>query len=181
MSPFFSGAMVGGLFRGLKAFAAELRKPKSFVQGEAFEDYVREKIFPKTSYCLVNKAHTYLQNSRDYVESSHKPDFEFRCRDTGYVFHVEAKYRRGAWGVDGTIAWCRPDQLQRYRALDRKEPVFLCLGIGRKPTRLKDIYIIPMNKIYTTDFHDSFLEQYAFCPDKAVRSGFLMWLRMRQC
>jgi len=54
-----SKSIPGGLFRGLRAFFQEIRKPESFVKGEAFENYVRNKIFPLSNYHLIYKTPNY--------------------------------------------------------------------------------------------------------------------------
>ncbi|GAC1562726.1 MAG: hypothetical protein NVS3B13_36080 [Mucilaginibacter sp.] len=82
------------------AISDEIYTPKSFKDGQAFEDYVEEYLFPNNYYNLVEKTHNYQTNSRNYVESSLNPDFKFRDRYTGREFYVEAKFRANLYQVN---------------------------------------------------------------------------------
>jgi hypothetical protein len=157
-----------------KAIKEELTKPSSFVKGEVFEDYVRNIVFPSDCYKLINRTHNYATNNGDYVESSLKPDFEFQCLETSKKFHVEVKYRKGYYNYQDKLEWCKPYQLKRYKEIDKEQPVFLLLGIGDRPNKPDEIFIIPMSKIGFTGFYDSFLDQYSFpYVDKPVFQKYL--------
>jgi hypothetical protein len=136
-------------------------------------------VFPQELYCLEHKTPSYLENKTDYIESSLDPDFRFRCRQSQYVFWVEAKYRSGWQGQDPSLEWCRPDQLLRYRQCNNQQPVFLCLGVGGTPSKPKALCLLPINNIKSTYVDDLSLEKYVMYPDKAMLSGYLLWLRMR--
>jgi hypothetical protein len=79
--------------RAFKAAWAEMNKPKTYVTGDEFEQYVRKNLFPKEGYDLVHQTHDYKANKNDFVETSKGPDFRFRSRRSGREFLVEAKYR----------------------------------------------------------------------------------------
>jgi hypothetical protein len=165
--------LIRRLSKGLKAMNDELSKPESFAKGDAFEEYVREYVFPKDKYELINRTHSYQDNKDDYIETSLHPDFTFRCIQTGKEFYVEAKFRVGEY-YKNKIEWCKQYQLKRYKQIERKEkPVFLCLGIGDSPTRLSEVFIIPMSKINYTGLFDSFLDKYSFYVNKPVFPGYL--------
>jgi hypothetical protein len=143
--------------KGIQAFTNEVNKPDSFIKGEAFEDYVRKFIFPKSDYDLVHRTHDYNSNNGDYVESSLKPDFKFRDKKNGNEFYVEVKWRRGSYNRENKIEWCNDKQLKRYKAIDKNEnKVFVLLGFGDKAKnqmrlfyfQLVDVIIL----LYTTPF-----------------------------
>jgi len=156
-----------------KAIKDEISKPSSFVKGEAFEDYVRKVVFPSDYYKLINRTHNYSTNNEDYVENSLLPDFELECLDTNRRFHVEVKYRKGVFNNQDKLEWCKPFQLRRYKEIDKRQPVFLVLGIGHNPKNPDEVFVIPMSKIGFTGFYDSFLDNYSFYLDKPVFPNYL--------
>jgi hypothetical protein len=81
------------LINGLSYFISSLNKPKSFKDGEKFEKFNREILFPIELYKILSKTHDYVQNSKDYVESSLNPDYEFQPYDSKWSFFVECKFR----------------------------------------------------------------------------------------
>jgi hypothetical protein len=64
--------------RSFQAIKNEFNAPESFRKGEAFEDYVRQVIFPASDYKLVHRTHSYHSNRNEFVESSLLTDFLFR-------------------------------------------------------------------------------------------------------
>jgi len=83
---------LGVLTRVLKPARADWRKLETYVAGDEFERYVREQLFTKGGYDLVNQTHDYEANKNDFVETSNEPDFRFRSTRSGREFLVEAKY-----------------------------------------------------------------------------------------
>ena len=160
--------------RIIKAIKQEVDKPASFVKGEEFENYVRTILFPEGKYALLNRTHNYHTNKADFVASSLKPDFEFQCIDTNRKFHVEVKFRDGTYNQYDKIEWCKPYQLKRYRAINKTQKVFIALGIGERPYKPEEVFIIPLDSINFCDFYDSFLNKYSFpYIDKPVFSSYL--------
>ena len=154
-----------------KAAMDEALKPESFSKGKDFENYVRKYIFPADRYELIHKTHSYTENKNDYIESTLKPDFLFRCIETGKEFYVEAKFRSNFY--DDKVEWTYPKQLKRYQEINKKKPVFLCLGLYGKPKDPEEIYIIPMSKLKYTGLFESFLMEFDFYPKKPVFSSYL--------
>ena len=76
--------------KGLTAMIDEAMTPQSFKMGEKFENYVRESLFVKNYYDILERTHNYCNNNKDYVESSLKPDFKFRDKWSKKEFYVEA-------------------------------------------------------------------------------------------
>lgn len=117
------------LGKGIQAMVDEAMTPESFKVGQKFEDYVRDFIFIDRYYDLLERTHDYNRNSKDYVESSLKPDFKFRDRRNKREFYVEAKFRTGLH--KGKIVWCNEKQLQRYNAYNLEVSCLHYLGNGR--------------------------------------------------
>lgn len=163
--------------RIVKAVTDEVLKPASFVKGEDFENYVREVVFPKQHYKLVNRTHNYQTNKEDYVDNSLLPDFELQCLETKKKFHVEVKFRKGTYNKNDKIEWCKSYQLKRYKSIDKAQPVFLAMGIGDSPKKPDEVFIIPMSSINFCEFYDSFLDRYSFYVDKPIFSSYLWRLK----
>jgi len=164
-----------GLLNKLKRIAEavtnEITKPESFVKGDDFENYVREVVFPSNKYELVHKTHSYQDNKNDYIESTLYPDFLFRCKKTNKEFYVEAKYRSDFY--KNKVEWSYPKQLKRYKEINKKKKVFVCLGLGGEPKYPDYIFIIPISKLKYTGLYESFLKDYNFYIDKPVFPSYL--------
>ena len=154
-----------------KAAMDEALKPESFSKGDDFEDYVRKYIFPPDRYELIHRTHSYTDNKNDYIESTLYPDFLFRCIETGKEFYVEAKYRSGFY--NDKAEWTYPKQLKRYQEINKKKPVFLCLGLHGKPKSPEFVFIIPMSKLKYTGLFNTFLDEFKFYTKKPVFSSYL--------
>lgn len=157
--------------RVANAIKSELETPESFVKGDEFEKYVREIVFPKGKYELVHKTHSYRDNNNDYIESSLHPDFLFRCKETNREFYVEAKYRSGFF--KDKVEWSNSNQLKRYKEINSKKPVFVCLGLHGKPNKPDFIFLIPISKAKYTGYYESALRDFEFHKDKPVFSSYL--------
>lgn len=160
------------LEKGIQAMIDEVTTPESFKIGEKFEEYVREFIFIDSYFDLVERTHGYNRNSRDYVESSLKPDFKFRDKRTKREFFVEAKFRTGL--SNGKIVWCNEKQLQRYNSYNKEVPIFLILGMGEDPEYPEFLSLIPLTEAKYTGLFQSYAEKFEIKADKAVSSK-LLW------
>jgi hypothetical protein len=134
----------------------ELNKPESFSKGEAFERYIKEKLFPDDKYQLLHQAHDYNVNKERYVEESKEPDFQFRSRLNKKELYIEAKFRADYF--QDAIEICKPFQLKRYQDIDKKTPVFIALGIGGESSSPEQVFIIPIKEIKYTRLFRSFLK-----------------------
>jgi hypothetical protein len=132
--------------------------PETYQKGETFESYVREYLFPKEKYRVVDKTHNYLENKNDYIERTKDPDFKFRSSN-GKVFYVETKYR--SYYLDGAIKWCKKYQLLRYREVDQRIPVYIVIGTGEHPNNPTQLFFIPLRHIRYVKLYPSFLQRYS--------------------
>lgn len=164
-------SILNKLTRVAKAIKSELETPESFVKGDEFEKYVREVMFPKDKYELVHKTHSYRDNKGDYIESTLYPDFLFRCKNTNKEFYVEAKYRSGFF--KDKVEWSNNQQFKRYKEVNVKKPVFVCLGLKGTPKYPEYVFIMPISKVKYTGLYESALRDFEFHIDKPVFSNYL--------
>lgn len=120
-------------------------KRESFEKGEAFENYLRERVFSRHNYTLVEKTHNYQTNQSDFVESTLKPDFKFRDIRTGYEFYVEAKWRHAL--MNNYLTWSNENQLNRYRSYAAQAPLYIVIGLGGEPSNPKYLYMEKLEKL----------------------------------
>jgi len=163
---------MGVLTRALKAAWAEMNKPATHVAGDEFQQYVRKHLFPKEGYDLVHQTHDYEANKNDFVETSNEPDFRFRSRRSGREFLVEAKYRSRLY--QGVVEWCKPYQLNRYKAIDKAISVFVAIGLGGHPKSPEHVYIVPVRHIRYRRLFPSFLRHYEVPADQCVNTDRIL-------
>ncbi|MFH1651948.1 MAG: hypothetical protein ABID87_07615 [Chloroflexota bacterium] len=148
----------------------EISTPETYRKGEDFESYVRQHLFPKDKYILLDKTHNYASNRDDFVESTKNPDFKFKSPN-GITFFIEAKFRSGYF--NDKIEWGKPYQLWRYRKINRQTPVYVVIGVGANPSNPDQLYLIPVKNIPYTGLFPSFLRQYELPPRKCVPEALL--------
>ena len=144
--------------RVAKVTIDEINKPESYVKGDAFEDYIRNNLFIKDRYDLLQRTHDYTTNKEDFVDNTKEPDFKFRSIKTGEEFFVEAKYRSAYY--EDAIEWCKPFQLKRYKEIDQKTPVYITIGVGKESNSPGQIFFIPLKDIKYTKLNRTFLKDY---------------------
>lgn len=159
------------LIRIFKAVYHEIVKPKSFVLGEAFEQYLRNYIFPQDLYYLEHRSHDYNTNRKDYVEESLDPDFLFVSVNNEKEFFIEAKYRSSF--SNNAVEWCKVYQLSRYKDVNRDLPVFIALGVGGTPNFPEHLYVFPVKYIKYTKLYKSLLSKYEFKVDRPIHVSTL--------
>ena len=152
--------------KGVTSLLKEWGKDDSYVKGEVFEDYVLKILFPKTKYFLLEKTHDSNVNEENFVKSSLKPDFKFKCKKTKKEFCIEAKFRSELY--KNKIVWATTQQLKRYKEENKTAPVFICIGHGGSPSNPENIFIFPVNKAKYTGLYKSFLEDFEVTGGKAV-------------
>lgn len=166
--------LISILNKGINAMIDEMQTPESFRIGEKFENYVRESLFVKSYYDLLERSHNYSANRKDYVQSSVQPDFTFKDRWAGKEFYVEVKFRTSDY--NGKIMWCNDKQLLRYQQYHKKLPVFLILGMGENPSLPKYLSLISLNQAKYTGLYRSVVEKFDIAVDKPIASKIL-WSR----
>ena len=142
----------------------------SYQKGDLLENFVNDNLFPDSHYVLVHKTHDHFQNSKRFVESSLKPDFGFRCKNTGREFYVEVKLRNMV--TDGKIVWTNSEQLARYNSINQRTPVFLLLGIGN-PTHPSAVCLLPLHKANYIGLFPSYLDKFRIPVNSFVSPNYL--------
>jgi len=157
--------------RAVKAAWNEISTPDTFRKGEEFETYVRNHLFPKDKYTLLQKTHNYVGNKDDFVDNTKEPDFKFKSV-SGITFFLEAKYRSNYF--NGAIEWCKPYQLRRYREIDKYTQVYVVIGIGSEPNNPTQLFFIPLKDIKYTKLFRSFLQSYEVSTKKYIYENQLI-------
>jgi hypothetical protein len=156
------------LYESSKIFATkvsnikqEIIKPKTFYQGEQFETFVEENLFPDLHYTLVRRTDTFERNYKRFSESTNDPDFLFRCKKTNQEFAIEAKYRTNL-NKDGNLSWSKSEkQKNRYKVFDsEKKPDFIVVGLGGISTKPDKIYLFPIKKVNYIHLYMSIANKY---------------------
>ena len=144
-----------GLLDGLKNDIMEFISDEPEWKGYRFEKYV-ENLFPERTFQLVDKTHTFQDNSKRYVESSMNYDFIFRHKPTKNEFAVEAKYRSGL-GKKGMLSWSNPQQLRRYQdfATNQRIPYFVIIGLGGEDNAPDKMFCLPLKEAKYPDLYSS--------------------------
>jgi hypothetical protein len=155
----------------MKAAWDEANKPVGYVKGDEFERYVRTALFPRDTYELLSKTHDYADNKGDYITSSKMPDFEFKSKNSGIEFFVEAKYRSKYQAQ--ALEWCKLYQLKRYQEINNVTPVLVAIGLGGQPAAPESVCLIPMKHIKFTKLYPSFLERYEIRPGQPISESYV--------
>lgn len=160
--------IIDSLKKAARTFVEDINTPESFKKGQKFEDFTREVIFSGDRYILIKKTHDYKQNSSDYVQDSMDPDFKFECKDTKKQFYVESKFR--SWFYQGKIEFCKIGQLKRLQEINKKDPVFILIGLDGEPEDPEYVCLIPMNDIKSNSLTEKFLENYDIAHNVSIPS-----------
>jgi len=135
--------------------------PESFKKGQQFEKFVEEIIFTEDRYELITRTNSYEQNANRYAEDTLKPDFKFRCKETGQEFWIEAKYRSELFRDQ--IEALSFNQRDRFYNLEKEEniPVFVIIGYWGYANNPNALSLIPLKDYKYIKIFRSFLRENA--------------------
>lgn len=120
--------------------------PTSYSKGEAFENFVEKILFPSNHYEILHKTQDIRQNSKRYVRSSLKPDFQFKCKTTGKIFYVEAKFRSKTFNDQYDVL--SEQQYQSFPNLNQPQsPIYIAFGYGGNSESPDYISLIPLEAV----------------------------------
>jgi hypothetical protein len=139
-----------------KHFMTDIEKAACFAKGEAWQEKVKNDIYPASEYILLHESPKYVPGSRRN-ESALNPDLKFRNKKDNTVFWVECKYRSALY--DGKVNWCSYGQFKRLKS-EYKEPVYIAFNLACK--ELGGIYIVPLTDIMYTSLFPSFFRKYEY-------------------
>lgn len=164
-----SGKIIG---QKLSNIGTELTKPYSFHQGEIFEQFVEDNLFPDDSYELIRRTDTYERNQKRFAKSSEEPDRIFKCKITGQVFGVECKYR-SRLTIERQLHWAKKYQMDRYKEIDLQDyPVFIAIGFGGTSSKPKELFFFPVRKEKYIKINEDRLANIIVPPEK-IDTSFL--------
>lgn len=131
---------------------------RSFRVGTEWEKDVKEVIFPGNRYDLLYETPSFDANRERYIESSLNPDFKFRDKKTKREFWVECKFRTTL--LDGKLQWSNPKQFDRYKDVNKREPVFVCIAFDYPENFEELYYLVPLEKIKYPGLYPSILHDF---------------------
>jgi hypothetical protein len=166
--------ILSALQKGLQSAVEHVSKSESVIKGEAFENYVREFIFPKEHFEMVERTHAYEANRKDFVKSSLNPDFKFFDKKRKKEFWLEAKFRSETYR--GKLEWCSDQQLKRYLECHKSTSTFVIIAVGGKPTLPESLYLLSLSQAKYTGLFETLLKRFEIPFDKAITSE-LLWNR----
>lgn len=129
-------------------------------KGDDFEAFIVSK-FNKENFIFKNWAGDKIANGQ-YAESTTQPDllYEWKGSAKNFPLWVECKWRSKA--ENGKLNFAYPKQLERYKKYEKEEgiPVFIALGVGGKPSKPKELFVIPLRFIHSHELDLSKLKGY---------------------
>jgi hypothetical protein len=148
------------------------RPIQPFLIGKAFENYVREHLFPYEQFELLEKVPEYTGDRKHFAQNALNPDYKFKDRKTGQIFFVEVKFRSRRKKCN-EIRWTYPAQLYRYLSFNRCTPTFVLLGVGGSPESPELTALIPVEQAQYTSLFIKTIKRFNIAPTTAVRSEML--------
>jgi len=142
---------------------------QTFQKGEAFEEYVETNLFPASAYDLLERTHNIDQNTHRFVGSTINPDFKFRCKSSGQVFFVEAKYRSSFNFVTQKVPIISSDQFTRFFYLNQEQhAVYIVVGFGGSPNNPTSVSLIPINELKYLEWYKTRLREFSVDKTKSI-------------
>ena len=128
--------------------------------GTDFEAFIAKKFNPV--FFSLNEWAGDKYSEGTYAESNTHPDLKF-CFKLGKnekEFAVECKYRSSFF--KSGIMWAEKYQIDNYRKYEEKLliPVFVAIGVGGKPDKPSDLFVIPLKDIEHPFLSKEFLNKY---------------------
>ncbi len=131
----------------------------SHKKGKAFENFVERILFPSSHYELLHKTQDIAQNSDRFVRSSLKPDFQFKCRTTGKVFYIEAKFRSKTF--NDTYPVLSEQQYKSFPDLNMSSsPIFIVFGYGGIAESPDYLSLIPLEVVKNRELYPDKIAEY---------------------
>jgi hypothetical protein len=126
-------------------------KRDHFKEGEAFETYVANSLFPKPRYVVRHMTTTRSDLKGRFIESAQDPDIRIRDTQTGHSFWIECKWRTDRSIKDRKLIICKSKaQFERYNDFQNEhgnEKVYIVVGFNGKPEAPDTIYRIPLSDL----------------------------------
>ncbi len=135
-------------------------------KGDAFENYMIQKIGKIPGAIFVSKNSDYHQNGVSAAENR-DPDLKFKIGQE--LIAIECKYR-SSFSASGKIEWAKEYQLNNYRSFEKEKnhSVFIAIGVGGSPALPKKLYIVPLFRLTKTFAVQSYIEEFEINPSKQL-------------
>ncbi len=113
-----------------------------------------------------------------YPNDSHYPDleliFSINSKNIEQSIAIECKWRKSLF-QEG-VCWCKTYQFENYKKFQNKRqiPVFLVIGIGGEPSLPKELFIIPIININSSNSKEIIIKNKR---NQFIHKDFLMKFR----
>lgn len=126
-------------------------------KGNDFEDYMIQLLGKQKDVKFVGKVSDYHKNGISALENF-EPDLKFKYK--AVPFAVECKWRQ-SFG-SGSISWAKDRQIKNYNEYqkNKKETVYIALGVGGKPGKPQHLYLIPLSKLKYETFKEKYVAAF---------------------
>ncbi|MBT8275773.1 MAG: hypothetical protein KJO39_06510 [Bacteroidia bacterium] len=114
---------------------------ESHAKGKQFEDFVQNKLFPKSQYRIIHRTSDFEQNSVRFVTNTLKPDFKIKSLVNNKEFYIEAKYRSKTYNDVYDIL--SDKQLESFPEYAKEAPIYIAFGYGGEPNEPEFVSLIP--------------------------------------
>jgi hypothetical protein len=160
----------------------EFKKPAFFIDKEAFEQYVKDDVFLNSHYELMYQSPPFQpgagkpKNRIDFFSSGIMPDFVIRERLSGYVFAIEAKYRK--MRNESIPSVLSTKELSGYRRFSEYHKVntFLLLGTNGSPRCPANMFMIPLSGLDSTEISVDMLRRCELQRSTLYHPNYLQYL-----
>lgn len=131
-------------------------------KGDAFEKFVVKNFDQKYFTLQEWRSDKYVDGI--YAVSNHFPDlevvFNFKTKGVNEAFAIECKWR--GYYYKNEIKWAENYQINNYKEYAAKLniPVFVVIGIGGKPEKPNELFIVPLPNMKDNVISKTELENY---------------------
>lgn len=131
-------------------------------KGDTFEKYIVKNFSPKYFTLQEWRSDKYVDGV--YAVSNHFPDlevvFELKSKGVKEAFAIECKWRKNYF--KNGVEWAKNYQIENYKEYAEKVniPVFVVIGMGGKPSKPNELFIVPLSEIKSNILTKSELEKY---------------------
>lgn len=129
-------------------------------KGDAFEKFIVKKFNRKYFTLQEWRSDKYVDGI--YAVSNHFPDLEiiFEHKHVKETFAVECKWRKSFYNNE--IEWAENYQVKNYKEYAERLniPVFVLIGIGGKPEKPHELFIVPLERMHSNIISKEELSDY---------------------
>ena len=126
-------------------------------KGNDFEDYIIQLLAKQNDVKFVGKVSDYHKNGVSALENF-EPDLKFKHQNT--LFAVECKWRNSF--KNDQIYWAENRQIENYKNYqkNKKEKVFVAIGIGGNPSLPEKLYLVPLAMLKLEYVYQNYIKDF---------------------